>query len=114
MIAAAPSDRRLKALRTTLQLVHDQLSLPQLLLLLAVAERPGLSVNELADITALSQPVASRTLGALMGRYETQPGQEPVALVEQGINSEDPRRRALFLSAAGAKLVAELSKSIAS
>lgn len=103
------TERTLGPVRAVLKEASSKLSLPQLLLLLIIAEKPGLSVNELSELTSLSQPVASRTLGILMGRYEGSEGTS-VQLVDQRINNQDPRRRALFLTEEGETLVKELEK----
>jgi DNA-binding MarR family transcriptional regulator len=92
------ADRLLRALLP----VEQNLGLPLLLALAAVAREPGLSVNDLADRLAAPQQSASRYIGALQGRYST-PGRDvgPVPLLTIEINPMDPRKRALRLTTAG-------------
>lgn len=100
---------RLQTLCAALGTVGDELSLPLLRALLIVAIKPGLSVNELADHLSVPQQSASRYVSVLLGRYEnviTGPSQ---ALISQEVNPHEPRKRALYLSAAGSKQAIELS-----
>lgn len=94
--------------RDALMAVQSELSLPQLVALLTIALEPGLSVNDLADRIGLPQQTASRYVAVLLGRYET-PGQSPLhPLISQAVSEDDPRKRALFLTAAGQALVRRL------
>lgn len=73
-----------------------------LLALLTIALRPGLSINELAEALNMPQQSASRYASILLGRAEDQ----LAALIKspyisQSINDQDPRKRALNLTAAG-------------
>lgn len=105
----ANRDHWLRDMRDALAGVQAELSLPQLVSLLTIAAEPGLSVNDLADRTGLPQQTASRYVAILLGRYET-PGQSPLhPLISQAVSEDDPRKRALFLTAAGEDLVSRLS-----
>lgn len=91
-----------------LEPLQKELSLPQLLALLQIAVRPGLSVNELAEILGIPQQTASRHVSALLGRYQGSAAGTDLAersaldpLIVQEINQNDPRSRALFLSEQG-------------
>jgi DNA-binding MarR family transcriptional regulator len=83
------------------------IGLPQLAVLLAVAERPGASVNEIAELLEMPQQSASRAIAMLSGRYEIA-GVMPEMLVDQGINGDDPRKRAITLTVSGERLVNRL------
>jgi|ERR1039458_4291549 DNA-binding MarR family transcriptional regulator len=101
----------LVALANALRPLQADLSLSQLLALIAIAAEPGLSVNELADRLNIPQQTASRHVAGLLGRYQLAAVDTADArskmdpLIKQEINSEDPRRRALFLSDDGQQLL---------
>jgi len=99
---------RLKALRDALAPIQTSVNLPMLMALLSLAVEPGLSVNELADRTGTSQQTASRHASILMGRYESEflNAANGKPLIAQEIHPVDPRKRALFLTDAGWKLIA--------
>lgn len=102
---------QLAALANALRPLQADLSLSQLLALIAIAVEPGLSVNELADRLNIPQQTASRHVAGLLGRYQLASAEAADArskmdpLIKQEINSEDPRRRALFLSDDGQRLL---------
>jgi DNA-binding MarR family transcriptional regulator len=102
---------QLVALANALRPLQADLSLSQLLALIAIAVEPGLSVNELADRLNIPQQTASRHVAGLLGRYQLASADAADArskmdpLIKQEINSEDPRRRALFLSDDGQQLL---------
>lgn len=96
-------------LRALLSAVPDDLALPQLRALVAIAAEPGLSVSDLAERVGVPQQTASRYVAVLLGRYQDalEHGRQRV-LVEQRISEEDPRRRALFLSDEGTNLLSSI------
>lgn len=96
---------QLIALRDALATLHDQLSLPQLTCLFAIAAEPGLSVNELAQRTGLPQATASRHVSTLLGRYQEIQHDVPSPLIAQQISSANPRRRSLHLTPSGRNLL---------
>lgn len=94
---------RLKAVFAAIPL---GMGLGQLGALLAVASEEGLSVNDLADRIGAPQQTASRYAAQLMGRYQEAGDDKPaIPLVEQRVSLDDPRKRALFLTADGAAVV---------
>lgn len=100
---------KLQRLRNTFQRVQDQLGLPQVICLLAIAETPGLSVNDLSARTSIPQQSASRHVAILLGRYQDAHARtSPTAFIEQRVSSADPRKRALFMTDAGYDLVRQL------
>ena len=95
---------RVTAMLEALCSAEAELSLPSLIVLLAVAEEPGISVNDVADRAGLPQQTASRHVAMLQGRYQSLSGTNPWVLkplLSQEINVADPRRRALFLTSNG-------------
>jgi len=108
----ANEKRRLQALQKALRIIEDDLSLPLLLTLVTVTLNPGISVSELAEHIEIPQQTASRYMSTLLGRYQM-PGndansfaQAPYLSLE--INNEDPRRRALFVTAKGKAKVSKI------
>ena len=95
----------LEPLRALLASVPERLGLGTLSALVAVASRPGLSVNDLAESLGVPQQTASRHVAALVGRARDGSPEGAVALIEQRISFEDPRRRALLLTAAGREVL---------
>jgi DNA-binding MarR family transcriptional regulator len=100
----------LMRLRSVLVDVHA-MGLPPLVCLLTIAVEPGLSINDLAERTGVPQQSVSRHVAALLGRYQTDLLANFDPLVEQHINAEDPRKRALHLTPAGREIVARLLAS---
>src|SRR5476651_459933 len=93
---------QLANLQSALLAAMDTLSLPQVVALLAVALEPGLSINDLADRTGLTQQSASRHASVLLGRQQNWLYTKlPEPFMKQEINSDDPRKRALFLTSKG-------------
>jgi DNA-binding MarR family transcriptional regulator len=112
------SGTKISRLIKALAPLQANLSLPQLLALCHIRLEPGLSVNELAERLNCPQQTASRYAAALLGRYQGIPGTPAEIserskldpLVVQEISQTDPRKRALFLSAHGEKLLNNVVK----
>lgn len=101
-----PNQRaNVRRLSEALRPLRDQLYLAHMTSLLAIAAEPGLSVNELADRVGIPQPSASRFVSILLGRYQSPDTAPPIPLIVQAVSSDDPRRRALFLSQHGEEIV---------
>jgi DNA-binding MarR family transcriptional regulator len=97
---------KLEGLMHALLNVKSDVSLPQLVSLIAIGLKPGISVNELADLIDAPQQSASRYVSVLAGRYDGPPGVGvPDVLITQEISAADPRKRALYLSVEGRRLV---------
>jgi DNA-binding MarR family transcriptional regulator len=89
--------------------MHPALGLAHTVCVVTIALEPGISINELAERTGYPQQSVSRYISLLLGRYETvQFSGDFYPLVEQRINTIDPRKRALFLTTDGEKLVDRL------
>jgi DNA-binding MarR family transcriptional regulator len=101
---------RLAALSDALGAWQSVLSLPQVLALIEIAMKPGLSVNELAERLRQPQQTVSRHVAVLLGRYQTPETMEAGVsqFIRQEISAADPRRRALFLSDDGLALLKAL------
>jgi DNA-binding MarR family transcriptional regulator len=96
---------QLEAALIALRSIGSDLSLPLLITLLAVARVPGLSVNELAERIQVPQQTASRYVAVLQGRYQMAGANEVTSagkpLISLQVSTDDPRRRALFLTRYG-------------
>lgn len=101
--------QRLEALKEALGELQSDLSLAQVMTLLSVALEPGISVNNLAERLDVPQQTASRHVAVLLGRYQgTLSSSPPEPLLTQGVNEQDPRKRALFLNERGEEVVASM------
>jgi DNA-binding MarR family transcriptional regulator len=89
-----------------LKKVQDDLSLPQLVALLAIGSTPGLSVNELAERIGAPQQSTSRYVSVLTGRYaDPAIGGDSRPFITQEVKQDDPRSRALYLAERGRETV---------
>ncbi len=74
--------------------------------LLCIAQRPGMTMQDIAKATKLSQSAASRNVQTLgKWRRDGRPGYD---LVEDAADPHDTRRKIVFLSPKGRELVGEL------
>lgn len=94
------ADELLHALRP----LADGLTLTQLIVLLAIAANPRLSVNELAEKTGLSQTVVSRTTVGMTARPGSAGG-APRQFVEKSVHEANPRMRSLELTSEAKALI---------
>ncbi|MCG6205835.1 MarR family winged helix-turn-helix transcriptional regulator [Rhodopseudomonas sp. HC1] len=99
---------RLETLFEVFTSCQAELSLPQVLALIAIAKAPGLSVNELSERLEQPQQTVSRHVSVLLGRYQLSETVVPRAFIRQEISTSDPRSRALFLSPNGLALLKAL------
>jgi DNA-binding MarR family transcriptional regulator len=91
--------------------MREGLSVEVLGALLTIALEPGISVNELAERLNAPQQTASRYASILLGRYQEpsltkQPPKDP--LVTQQVHTNDPRKRAMFLTDHGEEFITHL------
>lgn len=108
-------EKRLKAVIEALANIEPALTLPLLRTLLVVAKYPSISVNDLADRIDAPQQTASRYVSILQGRYHSVSATENTfinsPLLSQEVSTDDPRRRALFLTSRGkSRVVAFLNR----
>jgi DNA-binding MarR family transcriptional regulator len=91
----------------------EHIGLPSLICLLQIALDEGVSVSDLAERVRAPQQSVSRYVSILLGRYQNSVSPAPIEpLIEQRINSADPRKRSLHLTRAGAELVAGLARPV--
>lgn len=74
-----------------------------------IASEEGISLKDISDRTGISMSVMSRTIGALSNARRMG---KPYGLVTVKHARDDRRRKELFLSAKGKKLVERLEKAI--
>lgn len=74
-----------------------------------IASEEGISLKDVSDRTGISMSVMSRTIGALSNARRMG---KPYGLVVVKHAKDDRRRKELFLSAKGKKLVSTLEKAI--
>ena len=87
----------------------EGLSLANLVCLIAIGLEPGISVNELAERTGYPQQSVSRYVGTLLGRYQEDDQEHSFfPLIEQSINKDDPRKRALQTTLEGEGILRRL------
>jgi DNA-binding MarR family transcriptional regulator len=108
----------LNAMRGILDIAtREGLSLELLNALIVIALEPGISVNELGERMNVPQQSASRYASTLLGRYaevgDAISSKPKLPLVVQEVRAEDPRKRAMTLTARGSdvieKIIAESS-----
>lgn len=76
---------------------------------LEIAQNEGASLKDIAEETGISMSVMSRTIGAL-SNYRRMG--KPYGIITVKAAKDDGRRKELFLSAKGKKLIAKLVASI--
>ena len=76
---------------------------------LVIAQNEGTSLKDVAEATDISMSVMSRTIGAL-SNYRRMGKPYGIVIVKQA--KDDRRRKELFLSAKGKRLIAKLEKSL--
>ncbi len=79
------------------------------LVFLEIAQNEGASLKDIAEETGISMSVMSRTIGAL-SNYRRMGKPYGIILVKSA--KDDRRRKELFLSAKGKKLLEKLKKAI--
>lgn len=101
----------LQGLIDALSPYQGTINLPLLISLMMVARNEGLSVNELAEQVGIPQQTASRYVSVLSGRYEgTNISTDP--LLSQVISTDDPRRRAMYLTDAGKQMLSRITGAL--
>ena len=76
---------------------------------LTIAENEGAALKDIAEETGISMSVMSRTIGAL-SNYRRMGKPYGIVLVKSA--KDDKRRKELFLSAKGKKLLDKIKKSL--
>ncbi|HLZ74558.1 hypothetical protein [Phenylobacterium sp.] len=108
----------MRSRNTVLQALHlmkaldARISVNEVIAFLYAAENEGLTVQEMADVSGLTQSTASRSLRAL-GPPESEWSQAPaLGLVEAYLNPNDARSHVIQLSARGREVRERLDRII--
>ena len=101
--------KKLQAALEALGQVDSEFPLQWALVFIEIANEEGLSLKDVSDRTGISMSVMSRTIGALsnarrMGR--------PYGLILVKTAKDDRRRKELYLSAKGKKLIERLNDAL--
>ena len=89
--------------------VDPEFPLQWAVVFLQIAQNEGASLKDIAEETGISMSVMSRTIGAL-SNYRRMGKPYGIVLVKSA--KDDRRRKELFLSAKGKKLIDRLSKAM--
>lgn len=79
-------------------------------ILLAVAMRPGVTMNDLSKSTGLSQSSISRNVAAMSRLHRL--GKPGLDLMEAEIDPREPRRRVIFLTPKGKQFITKLVRQL--
>ena len=106
------TNKKLKKLQNILQeliAIDPEFPIQWVTVFAEIAGEEGISLKDVSDRTGISMSVMSRTIGALSNARRMG---KPYGLVVVKPAKEDRRRKELFLSARGKKLVEKLEKAI--
>lgn len=105
-------NKKLKKLQTILQeliAIDPEFPIQWVTVFAEIAAEEGISLKDISDRTGISMSVMSRTIGALSNARRMG---KPYGLIVVKLAKDDRRRKELFLSAKGKKLVERLEKAI--
>lgn len=100
---------KLENVLNELTTVDAEFPLQWALVFMEIAQNEGASLKDIAEATGISMSVMSRTIGAL-SNYRRMGKPYGIILVKSA--KDDRRRKELFLSAKGKKLVEKLVKAM--
>lgn len=100
---------KLQNVLTELTAIDPEFPLQWALVFLAIAQNEGAALKDIAEETGISMSVMSRTIGAL-SNYRRMGKPYGVVLVK--LAKDDRRRKELYLSAKGKRLLEKLSKAM--
>lgn len=106
------STKKLKKLQNILQeliAIDPEFPIQWVTVFAEIASEEGISLKDISDRTGISMSVMSRTIGALSNARRMG---KPYGLVVVKHAKDDRRRKELFLSAKGKKLVEKLDKAL--
>ncbi|PZQ46467.1 MAG: MarR family transcriptional regulator [Micavibrio aeruginosavorus] len=106
------TSKKMKKLQTILQeliAIDPEFPIQWVTVFCEIASEEGISLKDISDRTGISMSVMSRTIGALSNARRMG---KPYGLVVVKHARDDRRRKELFLSAKGKKLVEKLDKAI--
>jgi DNA-binding MarR family transcriptional regulator len=101
-------DKLQKAL-TELTSIDPEFPIQWALVFLAIANNEGAALKDIAEETGISMSVMSRTIGALSNARRMG---KPYGIVIVKMAKDDRRRKELFLSAKGKRLLEKLKKAL--
>ena len=94
---------------TELTTIDPEFPLQWALVFLTIANNEGAALKDIAEETGISMSVMSRTIGALSNARRMG---KPYGIVLVKMAKDDKRRKELFLSAKGKRLLEKLKKSL--
>ena len=106
------STKKLNKLQTVLNEltnIDNEFPLQWAVVFLEIAQNEGAALKDIAETTGISMSVMSRTIGAL-SNYRRMGKPYGIVVVKQA--KDDRRRKELFLSAKGKRLIEKLNKSM--
>lgn len=101
--------KKLQGILQELTAIDAEFPLQWVLVFLEIASEEGVSLKDVAERTGISMSVMSRTIGALSNARRMG---KPYGLVIVKLAKDDRRRKELFLSAKGKKLIEKLDKAL--
>ncbi len=105
-------NKKMKKLQTILQeliAIDPEFPIQWVTVFGEIASEEGISLKDISDRTGISMSVMSRTIGALSNARRMG---KPYGLIMVKNAKDDRRRKELFLSTKGKKLVEKLEKAI--
>ena len=106
------TNKKLKKLQNILQeliAIDPEFPIQWVTVFAEIAGEEGISLKDVSDRTGISMSVMSRTIGALSNARRMG---KPYGLIVVKHAKEDRRRKELYLSAKGKKLVEKLDKAL--
>ena len=100
---------KLQNVLTELTAIDSEFPLEWALVFLEIAQNEGASLKDIAEVTGISMSVMSRTIGAL-SNYRRMG--KPYGIVLVKLAKDDRRRKELYLSAKGKRLLEKLGKAM--
>ncbi len=100
---------QLQKVLNELTTIDAEFPLQWAIVFLRIAQDEGASLKDIADQTGISMSVMSRTIGAL-SNYRRMG--KPYGIVTVKMAKDDRRRKELFLSAKGKRLIEKLQKAM--
>ena len=100
---------QLQKVLNELTTIDAEFPLQWAIVFLCIAQDEGASLKDVSDHTGISMSVMSRTVGAL-SNYRRMG--KPYGIVTVKMAKDDRRRKELFLSAKGKRLIGKLQKSL--
>ncbi len=100
---------RVQAVLNELTTIDSEFPLQWAIVFLCIAQDEGLSLKDISEETGISMSVMSRTIGAL-SNYRRMG--KPYGIVTVKMAKDDRRRKELFLSKKGKRLIEKLVKAV--